>query len=70
MPISHIFFQYIRLGQRLTMHFKPQYIIECLLFGRPVEPVCKLQYPVLPERDPPFAEFMDVLQALQTSFAP
>ena len=42
-PLASIFFQYLRLGQRLTTHFKPEYIVRCLLQGDPVEPVCKLQ---------------------------
>ena len=42
-PLASIFFQYQQLAQRLVRHFKPAYIIRCLLQGDPVEPVSKLQ---------------------------
>ena len=42
-PLQSIFFQYIRLWQRLTTHFKWEYIVRCLLQGDAIEPVCKLQ---------------------------
>jgi hypothetical protein len=42
-PFASIFYQYVNLGERLTRHFRPAYIVRCLLQGDAIEPVCKLQ---------------------------
>ncbi|KAG2226616.1 hypothetical protein INT45_005102, partial [Circinella minor] len=49
-PFSAIFFQYMLLWKRLSAHYFSAYYFKCFLYGEPIKPIPKLQYPMLPER--------------------
>ncbi|CDH55509.1 n-acetylglucosaminyl transferase component gpi1 [Lichtheimia corymbifera JMRC:FSU:9682] len=49
-PFGAIFFQYMLLWKRLSAHYFSFYYFKCFLYGEPIKPVPKLQYPMLPER--------------------
>ncbi|RUS21726.1 hypothetical protein BC937DRAFT_91698 [Endogone sp. FLAS-F59071] len=48
-PLSAIFFQYLLLWKRLSAHYLSLYVLRCLMYGEPIKPIPKLQYPMLPE---------------------
>lgn len=60
--LSQIFFQYILLGKRLSEHFKPSYIIHCLLVGAPIATVRKLQHPLISYQTPPLPKLWAYLK--------
>lgn len=62
LSLDRVFFQFSLLSQRLSQHFKPAYVIECLLRGRSVEPVAKLQYPLVPDSRPSLDSFWRFLK--------
>ncbi|ORE06866.1 Gpi1-domain-containing protein [Rhizopus microsporus var. microsporus] len=47
--MSAIFFQYMLLWKRLSAHYFSAYVFKCLLYGEPIKPTPKLQYPMLPD---------------------
>ncbi|KAI7861319.1 N-acetylglucosaminyl transferase component-domain-containing protein [Spinellus fusiger] len=49
-PFGAIFFQYMLLWKRLSAHYFSAYVFKCLLYGEPIKPIPKLQYPMLPDR--------------------
>ncbi|CAO3622968.1 unnamed protein product [Cunninghamella echinulata] len=49
-PFSAIFFQYMLLWKRLSSHYFSSYVFRCFLYGEPIKPVPKLQYPMLPAK--------------------
>ncbi|OZJ02306.1 hypothetical protein BZG36_05196 [Bifiguratus adelaidae] len=51
-PFSAIFFQYLLLWKRLSAHYFSSYVFRCLLYGEPIRPIPRLQYPMLPEWRP------------------
>ncbi|CEG78349.1 hypothetical protein RMATCC62417_12972 [Rhizopus microsporus] len=50
--MSAIFFQYMLLWKRLSAHYFSAYVFKCLLYGEPIKPTPKLQYPMLPDTRP------------------
>ncbi|KAG2183054.1 hypothetical protein INT44_006035 [Umbelopsis vinacea] len=48
-PFGAIFFQYMLLWKRLSAHYFSTYVLTCLLYGEPIKPIPKLQYPMLPD---------------------
>ncbi|KAG1471322.1 hypothetical protein G6F56_002191 [Rhizopus delemar] len=50
--MSAIFFQYMLLWKRLSAHYFSAYVFTCLLYGEPIKPIPKLQYPMLPDTRP------------------
>ncbi|KAG0170356.1 phosphatidylinositol N-acetylglucosaminyltransferase subunit gpi1 [Apophysomyces sp. BC1015] len=62
-PFSAIFFQYMLLWKRLSAHYFSAYVLRCLLYGEPIKPIPKLQYPMLPEKRPSLETAWKVLKS-------
>ncbi|KAI8638825.1 N-acetylglucosaminyl transferase component-domain-containing protein [Parasitella parasitica] len=60
-PLSAIFFQYMLLWKRLSAHYFSAYVFNCLLYGEPIKPIPKLQYPMLPDQRPSLSTLWESL---------
>ncbi|KAI8973580.1 N-acetylglucosaminyl transferase component-domain-containing protein [Mycotypha africana] len=60
--MSAIFFQYMLLWKRLSAHYFSAYVFKCLLYGEPIKPIPKLQYPMLPSERPSLSNLWQTLK--------
>ncbi|KAG1085984.1 hypothetical protein G6F42_021174 [Rhizopus arrhizus] len=61
-PLGAIFFQYMLLWKRLSAHYFSAYVFNCLLYGEPIKPIPKLQYPMLPDQRPSLSALWQTLK--------
>ncbi|CAO3662791.1 unnamed protein product [Umbelopsis ramanniana] len=62
-PFGAIFFQYMLLWKRLSAHYFSTYVLTCLIYGEPIKPIPKLQYPMLPDNRPSLRDFWEILKS-------
>ncbi|KAI8086766.1 N-acetylglucosaminyl transferase component-domain-containing protein [Halteromyces radiatus] len=63
-PFGAIFFQYMLLWKRLSAHYFSTYVFQCLLYGEPIKPIPKLQYPMLPDNRPSLKSAWKMLKTM------
>ncbi|KAI8067120.1 N-acetylglucosaminyl transferase component-domain-containing protein [Gongronella butleri] len=63
-PFGAIFFQYMLLWKRLSAHYFSSHVFRCFLYGEPIKPSPKLQYPMLPDTRPPLKTILRMLRTM------
>ncbi|KAG0178304.1 TP53-regulated inhibitor of apoptosis 1 [Apophysomyces sp. BC1021] len=60
---AYLWMRYMLLWKRLSAHYFSAYVLRCLLYGEPIKPIPKLQYPMLPEKRPSLETAWKVLKS-------